>query len=172
VTTTPRDPAVFSPGANRIEIAQRSPAHPHASRLLQAFHHEQVSRYGFADPVELSSCEYAAPQGVFAVVYHGGVPTGCGGYRWLDRSAHTVEIKKIYIVPESRGLGTGRTLLAWLEKDAVAAGARRAILETGVRNAAAMNLFARAGYQPVDTYVKGRDPAINRAFARSLISPG
>jgi hypothetical protein len=58
--------------------------------------------------------------------------------------------------------------LTWLEHHAAQAGAQRAILETGVRNTAALNLFAGAGYRPVDSYVKGRDPKINRAFARSL----
>ena len=105
------------------------------------------------------------------MVYRTPSPAGCGGYRWFDRAAHTVEIKRIYVVPASRGCGTGRALLAWLEHHAVQAGAQQAILETGVRNTAALSLFISAGYQPVDGYVAGRDPAINRAFARSLTSP-
>jgi hypothetical protein len=32
-----------------------------------------------------------------------------------------------------------------------------------------LGLFTSAGYRPVDRYVEGRDPQINRAFARSLI---
>jgi ribosomal protein S18 acetylase RimI-like enzyme len=72
----------------------------------------------------------------------------------------------------SRGLGAGRALLSWLERHALAAGARRAILETGVRNTAALGLFTSAGYRPVDRYVQGRDPAINRAFARLLTGEG
>jgi hypothetical protein len=43
-----------------------------------------------------------------------------------------------------------------------------AILETGVHNKTALSLFTSAGYQPVDSYVEGRDPDIKRAFARSL----
>lgn len=172
MTTAPRDPASSALSAKRLEIAERSPAHPDGSRLLREFYREQVVQYGFADPAELSSREYEASNGVFAVVYHGAVPVGCGGYRWFDRAARTVEIKKTYVVPESRRLGVGRALLSWLERHAVAAGAHRAVLETGVRNTAALSLFVTAGYQPVDRYVEGRDPAINRAFARSLIGPG
>jgi GNAT superfamily N-acetyltransferase len=172
VTATPQDPAIFGLSERRIEIAERSPAHPDAARLLRAFYREQVVEYGFADPAELSSSEYESPNGVFAVVYLDTVPAGCGGYRWFDRAAHTVEIKKTYVAPEWRRLGAGRALLSWLERHAVAAGARRAVLETGVRNTAALSLFTSAGYRPVDRYVDGRDPAINRAFARSLVSPG
>lgn len=100
--------------------------------------------------------------------YLGAAPVGCGGYRWFDRAACTVEIKRLYVRPGSRGQRVGRALLTWLERHAAAAGPRRAILETGVRNTAAMSLFASAGYGPVDRYVEGRDPDINRAFARPL----
>lgn len=166
MTTIP-DSAVV-PSADPIEITERPPSNPDAARLLRAFHGEQLHRYGFADPAELTTGEYTAPSGVFTVVYYSAVPAGCGGYRWFDQTTRTVEIKRIYIAPASRGLGAGRALLAWLERHAVAAGAHRAILETGVRNTAALGLFTSAGYQPVDRYVEGRDPAINRAFARSL----
>lgn len=171
MTSTPRDPAVFVPGIGRIQIAERSPADPDALELLRAFRDEQIDRYGFADPIDVDSCEYAPPIGVFAVAYQDAVPVGCGGYRWFDQKAHTVEIKRGYVVPASRGHGTGRALLSWLEQHAAAAGARRAILETGVRNTAALRLFVSAGYRPVDRYVEGRDPDINRAFARVLTSP-
>lgn len=170
MTTIP-DSAV-APSAAPVEIAERPPGDPDAARLLRAFHGEQLRRYGFADPVEVACGEYTAPGGVFAVVYCSAVPAGCGGYRWFDQATRTVEIKRIYIVPASRGLGAGRALLSWLERHAVAAGARRAILETGVRNTAALGLFTSAGYRPVDRYVQGRDPAINRAFGRLLTSEG
>ena len=173
MTTTPGDSGVLAASRGGIEICELSPAHPDAACLLRAFHAEQVDRYGFADPVDLDPVEYTPPQGVFAVVYSESRPVGCGGYRWFGRSRITVEIKKVYVTPAVRGHGAGRALLAWLERDAVAAGARRAILETGVRNTAALRLFTIAGYQPADSYVAGRDPQINRAFSRSLTSrPG
>jgi GNAT superfamily N-acetyltransferase len=84
---------------------------------------------------------------VFVVAYQGTVAAGCGGYWWFDRAAHTVEIKRIYVVPASRGHGSGHALLAWLEHHAIQAGAQRAILETGIRNTAALSLFTSAGYQ-------------------------
>lgn len=151
-----------------IQIAECLPSSPDASRLLRALHDEQVDRYGFADPFELNEPEYTPPEGVFAVARQGAVAVGCAGYRWFDRSAHTVELKRLYTVPASRGQGVGRTLLSWLERHAIVAGAQRAILETGVRNTAAIALITSAGYGPVDRYVEGRDPKINRAYARPL----
>lgn len=168
MTSTPSASGDLAARRDKIEISERSPAHPDAVCLLRAFHEEQVSRYGFADPFELTADEYTTPHGVFAVAYRGAVPVGCGGYRWFDRAAGRVEMKKLYVIAESRGRGTGRELLSWLERHAIAAGATRAILETGVRNSAALRLITRAGYQPVDRYVEGRDPAVNLAFARLL----
>jgi ribosomal protein S18 acetylase RimI-like enzyme len=72
------------------------------------------------------------------------------------------------MIPAFRGCGAGRALLSWLEHHATANGARRAILETGIRNAAALRLFTSTGYGPIERYVDGRDPAINRAFVKSF----
>lgn len=153
-----------------IQIVERSPDHADAARLLAAFYDEQVKRYGFADSIEMNSGEFVPPRGMFVVVYYDGQPVGCAGWRWHDRDSRTVEIKKAFIAPASRGLGIGRQLLDWLERDAVVAGAEQSILETGVRNVEALRLFVSQGYRSADRYVPGRDPAINRAFVRSLVS--
>lgn len=47
-----------------------------------------------------------------------------------------------------------------------------AILESGVRNTAALGLFTRSGYRPMPRYVAGRDPSINRAFVKTLTPAG
>jgi GNAT superfamily N-acetyltransferase len=164
MTTTPRRRAK----GNQIDVAERLPSHPDASILLDAFYQEQVKRYGFADPITINPPDYAAPNGVFIVAYLGTVPVGCGGYRWFDRPSCSIEIKKIYVQPAARGRGTGHAMMSWLEHHAITAGARRVLLETGVRNTAAMRLFRDAGYQPTDGYVEDRDPTINRAFVKSL----
>lgn len=168
--SVPGDSVVSASPNDPVRIAECSPSSPDASLLLRAFHAEQVARYGFADPFELSAREYTPPQGVFAVARWGAAIVGCAGYRWFSRPARTVELKKLYTVPAYRGQGVGQALLSWLERHAIAAGAHRAILETGVRNTAAIELFTRAGYRQVDRYIEGRDPEINRAYARSLTS--
>ena len=105
------------------------------------------------------------------MLYDGDRPVGCGGCRWYDRRTATAEIKKTYLLPAFRRLGLGRLLLAWLEEQAIGWGTEQVILETGVRNTAALGLFARSGYRPTARYVPGRDPAINRAFVKTLVGP-
>jgi GNAT superfamily N-acetyltransferase len=118
--------------------------------------------------VELDPDEFDTPNGAFVVLYRGGAPVGCGGVRWFNPASGTVEVKKTYLAPEARGAGLGRELLWWLEDRAVSLGGRRSILETGIWNTAALRLFAAHGYIPMDSYVAGRDPAINRAFVKYL----
>jgi GNAT superfamily N-acetyltransferase len=161
-----------SPGQRRLELVPRRADHPDAARLLRAFYAEQVGRYGFAESIALDPGRFAGPDGGFVVVYLDGEPAGCGCWRWHDRAAGVAEFKKTFLVPAARGIGAGRALLTRLERDAVAAGAVRGILETGVRNTAALGLFTSQGYQPIPSYVPGRPPEINRAFTRPLTSAG
>jgi GNAT superfamily N-acetyltransferase len=159
--------------------------HPDAVALVSALFEDQRARYGYADQVEADPVDYRPPDGTFLVAYLQGRPVACGGYR-IHRSpaigqaapmvatemtlSRTVEIKKMYTVPEYRGHGYGRYVLAELERRATDAGAGRAILETGVRNHFALALYTGAGYEPAASYVPGRDPAINRAFTKPLAS--
>lgn len=149
-------------------VLVRTYGHPHARALVAALFGEQVDRYGYADPTEAESDTYARPRGLFLVGYLEGAPVACGGFRTHHRCPDTVEIKKMYTLPAVRGRGLGRVILDKLEREAAAGGARRAILETGVRNTAALRVYAGANYVPAGPYVRGRDPAINRAFTKML----
>lgn len=159
-------------GVEEVALLERRVDHPDAAELLRAFYDEQVGRYGFAEPIDLDPAAYAPPHGVFVVAYQHDRPVGCGGCRWYDRSTGTAEIKKTFLVPEIRGRGLGRTLMKRLEAEAIGWGARRIILETGVRNTAALSLFTGGGYTPMARYVAGRDPSINRAFVKTLTPAG
>lgn len=159
--------ASFNP--RKVRLQQRPYDHPDAVRLVRALFEDQVERYGYADPVEASPAAFTPPDGLFLVAYHGETPVACGGYRTHDAQTRTIEIKKMYAFPELRGSGLGRLVLAELERHATRAGFTSAILETGVRNTAALALYTGAGYQPRPRYATGyRDPEINRAFVKNL----
>ena len=110
----------------------------------------------YADPAEADQSDYVPPGGLFLVGYLDGEAVACGGYRAYDRISRTVEIKKMYTLPTVRGRGYGYAIIRELERHAAAAGARRAILETGVRNTGALALYIGVGYRPIDSYVDGR----------------
>jgi GNAT superfamily N-acetyltransferase len=148
------------------EVVERSYDHPDSVRLLTAFYGEQVDRYGAADPIDADADMYARPQGLFVVAYVNGSPAACGGYR--TRQPGLIEIKKLYTAPAHRRQRLSLLVLSRLETDAASHGGHGAVLETGARNHAALELFKHVGYQPTSHYVAGRDPAINRPFFKDL----
>jgi len=92
----------------------------------------------------------APPDGAFLVAYEHDRPLACGGLKRLD--AKSAEIKRMYVVPQARGGGLGRSLLAALEEEARRLGYRRAPLDTGPRQPHARALYASAGYIAISAY--------------------
>jgi GNAT superfamily N-acetyltransferase len=168
MTTSSPDPTEPVHEAGAIEIVERAYDHPDAARLLQLLYREQYDRYGFAEPVDADPAQYTPPSGLFLIAYVNGVPSACAGYRTYDHASATIELKKVYTVPELRGRGLSRLIGVRLEQHAVGQGMRRVITETGVHSPEAIALAQKDGYQPIASYVSDRDPAINRAYVRDL----
>ena len=94
--------------------------------------------------------EVAGGRGVFLIVYQDGAPVGCGAFRLLD--SETAELKRMYVDPAARGTGLGRRLVTALEAEARALGVRRLVLETGVRQTAALALYRATGFSAIPLY--------------------
>ncbi len=139
---------------------------PQAQQLVSELHTDQLTRYPRADPPEENPADYQAPDGLFVLLLVDGRAVGCGGYRRHD--ATTGEIKRMYLHPAYRGHGYGRRILHRLEAHGRASGASTVILETGIRNIAAIGLYRSAGYQAIPSYAHSRDRRINRAYAKTL----
>jgi GNAT superfamily N-acetyltransferase len=103
-----------------------------------------------ANHFRLDPDEVAEGRGVFLVAYLSGQAVGCGAFRRLDRA--TAELKRMYVVPSSRGQGLGRQLVEALEREARTQGVRRLVLETGIRQAAALGLYRGTGFQPIPLF--------------------
>ncbi len=112
---------------------------------LSGIYPEPGSTHFHLDPEEV-----ADGRGAFLVVYREGTPVGCGALRLLD--TEMAELKRMYVSPTLRGRGLGRRLLAALEAEARALGIRRLVLETGVRQAAALALYRATGLYPIPLF--------------------
>lgn len=152
-----------------IRLVARPYDDPDAQRLIRALYAEQLDTYGFADPPDRDVAgDYVQPHGLLLVAYAStGKPVGCGGYRTYDEGEHVAEVRKMYVHPDQRGHGLGRTILSELELQAAEHGARTMLLETGALNVAAIGLYTAVGYLPIPSYVQGRRKT-NRAFAKTL----
>lgn len=90
------------------------------------------------------------PHGVLLLARSGEEPVGLAGVRHLDTDV--AEVKSMFVVPEHRGRGLGRTLLNAVEQIAVERGCTRARLDTNEYLTEALTLYRAAGYREVADY--------------------
>jgi putative acetyltransferase len=109
---------------------------------------------GFAihDPeVSAMTGAYDRPGAAYFVIDHEGRVVGGGGVAPLDGGdASTCEIRKMYFLPEARGLGLGKKLLAHCLETARALGYRRAYLETLTGMDQAQALYVKMGFTRIE----------------------
>jgi putative acetyltransferase len=84
------------------------------------------------------------------VVYVDENPVGCGCFKRFDDE--TVEMKRMFVLPEMRGKQLAAQMLQELETWAVEEGFTKAVLETGRRQVKAIRLYTRSGYLLTDNY--------------------
>jgi len=84
------------------------------------------------------------------VVYGDDQPIACGAIKAFDE--HTYEIKRMYTDPISRGKGIAGVVLTELESWAYELGGTRCLLETGLRQTAAVRLYKKSNYQVINNY--------------------
>jgi GNAT superfamily N-acetyltransferase len=119
--------------------------------------------------LELPAEEVGAGRGLFLLARLDGEPAGCGAVRLLGPS--TAEIKRMYVRPAARGRGLARRLLALLEAEAAALGARRVLLETGDRQAEALALYRACGYTAVPCFGSYAASPSSLCFEKTLGPP-
>jgi GNAT superfamily N-acetyltransferase len=130
-----QEPAVSLLGAMRAEIAAM---------------YDDLDLDG-ADMPKAGPAELGPPGGAFLVGFDAAGRAVCGGgIKRLDGGA--CEIKRMYVVPDSRGQGVARELLEQLERAAEKLGYRVARLDTGPRQPGAERMYRRAGYRPIGNF--------------------
>jgi GNAT superfamily N-acetyltransferase len=157
-----------------VEIRQVRYDHPDAVLLQERVQSEYVERYGDPDLTPMDPDQFAPPLGSYLVAYLDGLPAASGGWRAMDDNPEghrdgDAEIKRMYVVPEARGRGLARRILAELEAGAAAAGRIRMVLETGTKQPEAITLYTSCGYQPLlRKFGLYRNEPLSRCFARDL----
>ncbi|MEO6470520.1 MAG: GNAT family N-acetyltransferase [Aeromicrobium sp.] len=83
------------------------------------------------------------------LIYDGDTPVA---HVALRRLGDDLEIKRMFVVPGTRGLGVSRNLLDGVEQKVREAGARRVILHTGTHQHAAIALYMAHGFTEIPIY--------------------
>jgi putative acetyltransferase len=134
-----------------VEVRDEPLSSPVARGLIAALNAELLALYPPEECFhDLAENEVAPGQGRFLVAWEGDLPVGCGAIRRLEDGR--AELKRMYVVAERRGRGISRAVLEALEATARALGASSIVLETGVRQPAAIGLYGSAGYVPIPAF--------------------
>jgi len=84
------------------------------------------------------------------VAYENGRPVSCGAMK--EFTPTTMEIKRMYTLPESRGKGLATRVLTELETWAMELLYKNCLLETGKRQPEAIELYQKNGYTITSNY--------------------
>ena len=104
--------------------------------------------YSINDPEVLAmSQNYAPPRAGYIVLVDGSRVLGGAGFAQLTGAAEDVcELRKMYFLPEARGLGKAQEMLSEIFTRAKVAGYNKMYLETIDSAAAARKLYERNGF--------------------------
>lgn len=98
----------------------------------------------------VQASDFGPPDGAFLMAESDGETIGCGGLRRLTQSSG--EVKRLYVRPNSRGQGVGRSLLLELEAAARESGFAQLRLDTHGGERSPAGFFRSLGYGPIEDY--------------------
>ncbi|MCF2504866.1 GNAT family N-acetyltransferase [Dyadobacter sp. CY107] len=84
------------------------------------------------------------------LAYENDIAIGCGAIKAFGDDA--MEVKRMFVAEAGRNKGIASTLLKELEHWAAELGFKRCVLETGKRQAEAIALYKKNGYQVTENY--------------------
>jgi putative acetyltransferase len=94
--------------------------------------------------------EYGPPDGAFVLAEHDSRVLGCVALRKFSEGV--CEMKRLYVVPASRGHGVGRTLAEGIVAQGRRLGYKRMLLDTLEFMKEAHALYVSLGFEPTSAY--------------------
>ena len=108
-------------------------------KVLDGEEHDFYAQYNKSDTIKN-----------VVVLYENNQPLGCGAFKFYENK--TVEIKRMFVLPEHRGKGIAQHILLELENWAKELDYSSCILETGKKQVEAIGLYQKAGYHIISNY--------------------
>lgn len=84
------------------------------------------------------------------IIYLDLKPVACGCFKKYN--AASVELKRMFVLPEARGFGLAQLLIKGLEAEAKNQGFKVLVLETLYKQIEAINLYQKTGFRIVENY--------------------
>ncbi len=100
------------------------------------------------------------------LVYENEGAVGCGAIK--EYATDTIEVKRMFVVPEKRGMGIASIALKELEKWAKELNYTKCILETGKKQPEAIRLYEKNNYHVIENYGQYAGVASSICFEKNL----
>lgn len=110
----------------------------------------------FAEELRTLPGVYAPPQGRLLLALVRGAAAGTAALRPLSK--HSCEAKRLYVRPQYRGKGTGKSLLCRLVKEARVAGYHEMYGDTLKSMTSALQMYREIGFSEVSPYSRNPTP--------------
>lgn len=132
-------------------------------RLLDADLHKRdgEEHYFYAQFNSISTIKHAI------VAYENEIPVGCGAIKLFD--PQSMEVKRMFVLPEHRGKGMAAQILKGLEDWATDLQFKKCVLETGKRQPEAIALYTKNGYSITPNFGQYAGIENSVCFSRDLI---
>jgi len=93
---------------------------------------------------------YGAPDGCIILAFCDDKPAGCVALRKLEEGI--CEMKRLYVRPEFRGLGIGKTLSEMILEEASSIGYEKMRLDTLASMKRAISIYRKLGFYDIESY--------------------
>ena len=148
-----------------ITLTRTNSSNPDFTKLVQLLDADLAARDGefhaFYDQFNsIKSIKYVV------LAYDNEKPLGCGAIK--EYSPDTMEIKRMYVPPESRKRGIATKILSELEKWARELSYAKCILETGKGQPEAIGLYRKTGYTLIPNYGQYAEVENSVCFEKEL----
>ena len=100
------------------------------------------------------------------LAYENNMAVACGAIKEYDKN--TMEIKRMYVSVAKREQGIASILLKELEKWAAQLGYKKCILETGIKQPEAINLYKKNNYDSIPNYGQYAQVASSICFEKII----
>ncbi len=132
-----------------IEIRRTSSSDPDFIALVKLLDADLAERDGADHPFYAQFNKIDTLRHVVLACGETG-PLGCGAIK--EFGPQTMEIKRMYVAPESRNRGVGSMILSELEHWAKELSCTACVLETGKKQPEAIRLYSKNGYKIIPNY--------------------
>ena len=159
--------------ATSVDIRRVGYGHPDALLLIEEVQAEYVARYGGRDETPLDPLMFEPPDGSFFVGYLDGTPVASGAWRRSTveafGTARTAELKRMYVAPRGPrprpGPADARPPRG---RRGATHGAEAIVLESGLRQPEAIELYASSGYSSIPSFGYYEFARLSRCYGRRL----